>query len=486
LTDFQKTNNPSHTALSFPTTCDSCHLSDSWAGAKFDHFKLTGFALVGAHATLDCSACHVGGKFNGTPTDCASCHIKDYNRTTNPHHAQAGIPTTCATCHTTIAWSPATFDHSKTVFPLTGAHVNVACNLCHIGGNFANASTDCVSCHIKDFNGTTNPNHVQAGIPTTCVVCHTTTAWSPAIFDHNKTIFPLTGAHINVACNLCHIGGNFAKAATDCASCHIKDYNGTTKPSHAAAGFPTDCSLCHTTTSWAGAVFDHSKTLFPLTGFHVNVACSSCHINNVFAGLATTCVSCHLKDFNAAASPNHVASHFPQSCEICHTTSAWQPSTFDHSKTNFPLTGAHVSVPCTSCHTSSNFAATPTDCYSCHTLKWLSTATLGGPVPNHLAVDAALAGIVPTACGTCHNTTNWMTATFNHTWFPLNHGNNAAGGVCSNCHTNTLGASANYAAFQCTVCHGGNNASSFRHPKEPGYVYNSINCYQCHPTGNNL
>jgi hypothetical protein len=110
---------------------------------------------------------------------------------------------------------------------------------------------------------------------------------------------------------------------------------------------------------------------------------------------------------------------------------------------------------------------------------------MGGSVPNHMAVDAAVAGIIPAACATCHNTTSFAVATFTHSWFPENHGNNAAGGICANCHTNTLGGvSANYAVFQCTGCHGGNNAANFHHPSVGGrFVYNSVNCYQCHPRG---
>jgi len=37
-------------------------------------------------------------------------------------------------CHTMVAgWRGATFDHSKTPFPLTGAHVTVTYAQCHLG-----------------------------------------------------------------------------------------------------------------------------------------------------------------------------------------------------------------------------------------------------------------------------------------------------------------------------------------------------------------
>ncbi|MGH9702531.1 MAG: hypothetical protein ACRD4K_04065, partial [Candidatus Acidiferrales bacterium] len=285
IKDFQTAISPDHKALGFPTTCESCHTVDTWIGAKFDHLKFTGFALTGAHISLECSACHIGGQFKGTPSDCYSCHAKDFKATTNPNHIQAGFPTDCSTCHNTTTWVGAVFDHTKfTKFPLTGGHISVACNQCHINGKFAGTPTDCYSCHTKDYNGTTNPNHVQAGFPTDCSMCHTTASWLNSTFNHNSfTQFPLTGAHVSVACNLCHINGKFAGTPTDCYSCHTKDYNGTTDPNHVQAGFSTNCTLCHNTTSWAGAVFDHSKTPFPLTGAHVSVACNLCHINGKFA-----------------------------------------------------------------------------------------------------------------------------------------------------------------------------------------------------------
>src|SRR5512141_3302035 len=132
--------------------------------------------------------------------------MNDFNGTTNPNHKTGNFPTDCSICHTTNGWRPASFDHSKTAFPLAGAHANVTCNTCHVNGNF-NISTTCSSCHLKDYNGTTNPSHAAAKFPIDCQVCHSTTAWQPASFDHSKTAFPLTGAHVSVTCASCHING---------------------------------------------------------------------------------------------------------------------------------------------------------------------------------------------------------------------------------------------------------------------------------------
>ncbi len=439
LADFQKATNPSHTALNFPTSCQTCHSMDSWLGAKFDHLKFTGYALTGAHATLDCIACHVGGKYQGTPTDCYSCHIKDFTGSKNPPHVQAGIPTTCATCHTTVAWQPATFDHSKTTFPLTGAHVSVPCSSCHINGNFVSTPTDCFACHVKDYNGTTNPNHSQAEIPTTCAVCHSTTAWQPATFDHNKTTFPLTGAHVSVPCSSCHINNNYTSIPSDCYSCHTKDYNGTTNPPHASTGIPTTCAVCHSTTAWQPATFDHSKTAFPLTGAHVTVACTACHLNGNYTTAPTDCYGCHKTNYDGTTDPPHAAAGFATTCQTCHNTTSWAGATFNHATTGFALTGAHVSVACSACHVNNNYSLTDATCKACHTPDYNGTTN-----PPHAAAS------YPLDCTLCHNTVNWTSSTWNHasTGFPLTGFHTTI--LCTACHINN-----NYALTDptCKACH---------------------------------
>ncbi len=82
--------------------------------------------------------------------------------------------------------------------------------------------------------------------------------------------------------------------------------------------------MCHTTVNWSGATFNHTtQTTFPLTGAHIAVPCATCHVNNVFAGLSTACISCHLKDWQGTTNPNHAAAAFPQTCDTCHTTTNW-------------------------------------------------------------------------------------------------------------------------------------------------------------------
>jgi hypothetical protein len=484
------TNNPVHSTAGSQfsaANCAVCHTTVNWTTAAFDH-SATGFALTGTHMSpspVPCASCHVSNNYMLNSADCYGCHQASFMRTQTigspvPNHVAAGFPTTaaqCATCHSITTWSAGVFNHNTTGFPLTGFHATAAvtCTSCHVNNNYSLTVTTCVSCHLDKYQATTTPNHIQAGFPQTCEACHTTSAWTGAVFNHAATGFALTGMHVSPSptpCISCHVSNNYLLSSAACYGCHVAAWQSTATlgppvPNHITAAFPTDCSLCHTTAAWTGATFNHATTGFPLTGAHTNTPCASCHTNNNYRLTVTTCVSCHLDKYQSTAAPNHAQVGFPTDCTLCHTTSAWQPSTFNHDTTAFPLTGFHkTSVPCASCHVNNNFTTLPTNCYGCHAAQYNATTN-----PAHAAAG------FPTTCATCHTTTAWTGAIFNHTYFPLNHGQNAANGVCATCHTNA----ANYAVFQCTQCHGGGNAANFHHPGVGGYVYNSVNCYQCHP-----
>ncbi len=471
-TDFANTTNPNHVQGGFAQTCELCHNTSAWQPATFDHSK-SAFPLTGSHTVppRQCADCHINNNYNLTNTTCISCHQTDYTNATAPV-PHAGFPTTCANCHDTVAWTDGKFDHSTTGFTLTGMHTVPPrqCADCHANNNYSLNSTACVTCHLQDYKSTTNPNHVTGNFPQTCDSCHSTSTWLNATFNHNSTGFPLTGSHTVPPrqCTDCHINNNYNLTSTTCISCHQNDYTNAVSPvNHVAAGFPTTCESCHDTVQWTDGKFDHSTTGFALTGMHTVPPrlCTDCHTNNNYNLTSTTCVSCHLKDFQGTTNPNHVTAGFPQQCELCHTTSGWSPSSFNHNNTTFPLTGAHTSVACANCHVNNNYTTVPTDCYSCHKTDYQNTTN-----PNHTAAG------FPTTCQTCHTTTSWAGATFNHTWFPTNHGN--ANGVCATCHTN----SSDYSIFSCTGCHTKTKTDQ-QHQGVRNYIYNSPNCYQCHPTG---
>ena len=425
-TDYNNVQNPNHAAGGFSINCTTCHTMNGWKPATFDH-STTKFMLTGKHTTIQCQDCHTNGNYQLAYTGCYQCHQANFTQTVNPNHTAGNFSHICETCHSTIAWSPATFDHSTTKFVLTGTHITTSCVSCHVNNNYRLSFTDCYMCHQSDFQKPTNPNHVAGNFAHTCDQCHTTTIWTPSTFNHNNTLFPLAGAHQAVLCSNCHVNNVFAGLHQNCVDCHLTDYNGATNPNHATGGFSTDCTTCHTVNAWQPATFDHSKTKFALTGAHTSVQCQTCHTNGNYHLVYTNCVQCHQADYNGAINPNHVTGGFSTDCTTCHTLNAWQPATFDHSKTKFALTGAHTSVQCQTCHTNGNYQLVYTNCYQCHATDFKNAIS---PVPH--------TGF-PIDCSTCHTTNSgWTPSTYNHAnavpRFPQDTRHKSA--ACTKCHQN--------------------------------------------------
>ncbi len=527
--------------------CNRCHTNNSWLVQDITRVhQQSRFPLVGVHSTVDCNQCHKSEtflKFEVLGADCFSCHSDLYAATTQPNHKSSEFSTQCNDCHSIYSknWSGTNFNHN--FFPLKQGHEGVACLKCHTNGQFTKIPTECFTCHQTDYNTTSNPNHLAANFPTTCISCHTISpGWKPTSFNHSN--FPLTQGHALTDCAKCHVNGNYSNIPTDCFTCHQTDYNATTNPNHQSANFPTNCISCHTTSpGWKPTSFSHSN--FPLTQGHALTDCAKCHVNGNYSNTPTDCFVCHQTDYNATTNPNHKAVNFPTTCSTCHTTTpGWKPATFNH--TNFPLTQGHAITDCAKCHVNGNYSNTPTDCFTCHQTDYNSTIN-----PNHKAVN------FPTTCSTCHTTTpGWKPATFDHSSFPLSQGHaitdcakchvngnytnvakdcitchqanyNATSNpihsalnfstVCTECHTTTPGwkpasyklhdalsfpiysgshrgqwsscidchsNTSNYKAFSCTNCHEHNKTDmDQKHSGESGYTYSSTACLRCHPRG---
>jgi len=291
---YDATTNPKHSAASFSTGCTECHTTDGFQPATWTH-PATAFQFTGPHAGRTCAGCHADGIYNGKGTACIACHRTTYDTTSSPAHAVAGFPTTCTDCHTPTTWLGATADHAKTLFPLTGKHLTVQCKSCHADGVYKGRSTACASCHTATYDTTSAPAHAAAGFPTTCATCHTTAGFRPATWSHPATTFPFTGAHVGRACAACHADGVYKGRSTLCIACHRTTYDTTSNPAHGAAGFPTTCADCHTTTKWLGATFDHDAKFFPIrSGVHNGkwAACTDCHVNPASYAVFS-CFSCH-------------------------------------------------------------------------------------------------------------------------------------------------------------------------------------------------
>lgn len=169
---------------SFPADCRLCHVGDTWnvlaEDFSFDHEVETGYRLEGAHTAAQCLRCHNdrGPIESYAAKGCAGCH-EDW------HQGQLGQD--CQRCHTEQNWRA--FGqremHSRTRFPLTGAHAQVSCHRCHQGafvGSFSQVDTTCVTCHVRDLQQTDTPPHIPLGWVNNCDRCHTSTSWNNAVF----------------------------------------------------------------------------------------------------------------------------------------------------------------------------------------------------------------------------------------------------------------------------------------------------------------
>lgn len=449
--------------------CGDCHTPFSWknvAPNKWNHLGATGYSLRGVHKTLDCVDCHGEEGFQRFVVDCVDCHEEEFSEARNPDHMAAGFPTQCQLCHRSNSrWEGAAFSHAS--FVLRGNHKTAECTDCHAAVQYPGLSSACVSCHLGDYNSAGDPDHKASGFPTDCEVCHGTNAnsWEGAEFDHS--VFILRGRHRSARCSDCHAGGQYAGIPSECINCHQEDYSRTDDPNHQALNFPTDCEICHGNgaTSWENGDLSHEG--FVLKGVHTTLDCTGCHVNNQFAGLPSSCISCHQEDYNRTDDPNHQALDFPTDCEICHGTASvsWESASFDHSSI-WMLRGAHTQLDCSRCH--QRGYDLPRNCYGCHAQDYDSTTD-----PNHGAAG------FPTDCQTCHYPTHfsWSQAVFDHE-FPLGSGNHASAS-CSDCHI-----SSNFKQFSCLACHTHDKTRmDNEHQDVTGYVYESQACYACHPQG---
>jgi hypothetical protein len=348
--------------------CSTCHTPAGWSPLRkplpFDH-RGTGFPLDAAHAQASCRDCHQKMVFSQVGTACADCHR-------DAHRGELGAR--CDACHTPESWTNRQEFfrvHNRTRFPLLAAHARLDCEACHRGQQpqqYIGTSTACVSCHLPDYQSTTDPDHQRLRLSRQCEECHSiaSVSWEGGAFGSSfphPEAFPLRGAHAGLACGRCHEGG-FAGTSRECVTCHRADFDGARDPDHRAGSFSTGCQACHNDNAWQPATFDHALSGFALTGAHSRVDCGSCHANGRFSGTPSDCVACHRDDYDRASNPNHRAAGFPTGCPACHSTNDWRPATFDHNRF-FPLSGDHGGIACASCHVNAgNFRVFT--CLDCH------------------------------------------------------------------------------------------------------------------------
>jgi hypothetical protein len=383
--------------------------------------------------------------------------------------------------------------------PLARAHQNLNgaanCIKCH---QVSTKSPEfrCVECHREIADELQRNRGLHATFPrsgpagSACVKCHSDhngenfalLHWDPTPtgFDHSKTGYVLDGKHVGVGCRACHTAQHIPASARallgtkdlnhtwfglspNCITCHEDKHQGR---------FGTNCTQCHSTLDWKAATidtahFDHTKTRYPLIGMHLYVQCQKCHTPAAdgrprYAGIPfSKCSDCH-------TDPHH--GEFKQACESCHTTFSWKKSTFtstfDHSKTKFPLLGKHLEVACLDCHKSADFK-TPmafVNCADCH-----KPDPHGGQFAKR--PDGG-------RCESCHTVSGWSPSTYTaadhaKTGFPLVSPHAKA--KCADCHIPAGKATRYKIKFAlCVDCHKDEHEGQFS--AEPW----RNRCEQCH------
>ncbi|MDQ7053305.1 MAG: cytochrome c3 family protein [candidate division KSB1 bacterium] len=275
----------------FGNRCEQCHSTRGWSTvnrSRFDHSK-TRFPLKGRHATVDCRKCHTSGNFLKRLAfqNCSDCHV-DEHRGQFAWREDGGR---CDACHTEDGFLPALFtirDHQETRFALAGAHLAVPCVSCHklVTGSDGRAYRQfridrraCKNCHDDVHKGQFRAQVQEHG----CAYCHTTESWEQVRFNHDRSRFPLTGQHRQVACEQCHkpvdVGTPmerilFKPIETTCQTCHQDPHMGQfsrLKP-------VKTCETCHRTDGWEKLDFEHNRdSRFKLENAHAKVECVGCH-----------------------------------------------------------------------------------------------------------------------------------------------------------------------------------------------------------------
>jgi hypothetical protein len=321
----------------------------------------------------NCSQCHSERK-KADPLKCLACHKDLAERINAGRGYHKGKKADCVTCHpehqgenfNLIEWNPKEFAHSETGYILTGLHKKIpACDKCHTAlnavpgkktGTYLLKDNRCAACH-KDYH--------KGQLGASCDKCHNTeTPFKQTVFNHEKTKFPLKGAHIKVECAKCHKKNENENKWTGlrfsmCSDCHKNPH---------LPPFKQKCSDCHNENTWKTSAFNHDQTRFQLRGKHTALTCSKCHpAGEKNRKLAfANCTDCHKKDPHKG--------QFNKDCKSCHVVEGFEKVLYNHDTTRFPLTGKHIGVSCKKCH---HYAAGDSKtivykplgmaCYDCHT-----------------------------------------------------------------------------------------------------------------------
>lgn len=369
-------------AEAYGDDCAACH-GQSNPFPEMDGFEHQTFCpLVGAHAEVDCQACHEVGsessvaalvqrpaELSGDERDCASCHVSPHDEAFLAGIVADGVDVgmSCATCHAAdhpgfqgdLGGSMREL-HAATAFALDGPHAELDCAECHPGfgrrealrgvtrragepmpsvdlapflADFPGRQPDvCVDCHGDPHRAQFDDGPFAAS---SCLDCHERHAFAPSTFDtgqHALASFTLEGAHAGVECARCHQSTG-ADAPADRAALRFD-------------AAPSACAECHESPHAASYLEGVADSLQFSSGA---MTCAVCHdaVHEGFAGLhgelstslhdltgfeltaphaELTCAECHVdfgeSKFAGSAGADAFAESFPgrsaESCDVCH------------------------------------------------------------------------------------------------------------------------------------------------------------------------
>jgi hypothetical protein len=192
----------------FGEVCEDCHTPAGFEGADLGDFEHP-MPLENAHASADCSDCHVEGT---EPTsDCSGCH-----QPPSDHYGP-----NCADCHTPTSFVDARLPAELHPIELAGAHLTASCEGCHAEGQ-ETPEYVCSNCHERP------ENH----LPGECDVCH-----SPEGFAQSASFL------VRLAPVITHdlVGRD------GCLLCHDPEGQVKPAPSNHSVYANEQCSLCHKT-----------------------------------------------------------------------------------------------------------------------------------------------------------------------------------------------------------------------------------------------
>ncbi|HUR27156.1 MAG TPA: cytochrome c3 family protein [Planctomycetota bacterium] len=228
---------------------------------------------------------------------------------------------------------------------------------------------NCNACHGGLFSDMTDA----------CLECHATIA---------AQVEEARGLH----------GALAEEEAQQCAQCHSEHHGPTfdivNRQSFARAGVPDPRR------------FDHARIGWEMSGAHVPLACSACHVNAFvpvlpagaarYLGLAQDCASCH---------DDPHAGTMKVSCASCHGQESWDKLHADGHEQHLELIGGHGDVDCRGCHAKDGERAleamdkrratlAPRTCAECHPSPHAPEFARKNALADGLAVEKS--------CVTCH------------------------------------------------------------------------------------